>query len=377
MPSILIIGGGVIGLALAREFRKKGIRKITILERGEIGKEASFAAAGMLAPQAEADQADDFFEFCDDSRRLYKDFTEELLEETGIDVELDMSGTLYTALTEHDLEEIQKRFSWQTSAGLKVERLTAKETQKLEPFISPDSLESLFFPNDWHVETRKLIKALRTYAELNEIEIIEYEHVTNLFSKSGKIIGAETSSGKKFFADIFLLTVGAWTSSLKLDQNSIPLPKIKPIKGQMMSFCTAKRLINHVVYSPRGYIVPRKTGKLLAGATVEDVGFENDITESATELIRQNALEIAPIISNLTIDDEWAGLRPCSPDGLPVIGGLSEDNNLFVATAHYRNGILLAPMTARILVDKIAMGKNSKYLYTFNPNRFKVVRAHS
>ena len=153
VSDILIIGGGVIGLALARELYKKGLRRITILDRGNIGKEASFAAAGMLAPQAEADAPSEFFSFCSESNRLYPEFAEELFDETGVDIELDRSGTLYLAFTGEDVNDIRRRFEWQKNARLEVEHLTALETRKAEPFVSPDVLESLFFPNDWQVET--------------------------------------------------------------------------------------------------------------------------------------------------------------------------------------------------------------------------------
>ena len=376
MSNILIIGGGVIGLTLAREFHKKGVANITILDCGEMGKESSFAAAGILAPQAEANKADEFLDFCIDSRDLYPDLSNELLEETGIDVELDQSGTFYTAFNKHDLKEIRERFLWQSKAGLEVERLSAAETHKLEPFVSPDSLESLFFPKDWHIENRQLIKALKKYAELNQITILENTKIKSVTTKNGKVTGVVNSNGETHTGEIVLLTAGTWTSLIKLDKSHLPTPKITPIKGQMMSFHTAKRLINHVIYSPRGYIVPRKSGKILAGATVEDVGFDKDVTRDAREFITQNALEIIPNLENIPIDDEWTGLRPATSDGMPLIGEISGVKNLFAATAHYRNGILLAPMTAQILVDRIIEGIDSTYLETFNPNRFREVKAN-
>lgn len=141
---VLIIGGGVIGLSLARKLHKKGVKKITILERGKLGQEASFAAAGMLAPQAETEKPDDFFHFCDESNKLYPNFAKELLVETGVDIELDRSGTLYLAFSERDVAEIRNRYEWQKEAGLQVEHLTAQEARKIEPFISPDAREALF-----------------------------------------------------------------------------------------------------------------------------------------------------------------------------------------------------------------------------------------
>ena len=375
MSSILIIGGGVIGLSIARELYKKGFKEIKILEKDLIGQKASFAAAGMLAPQAESDKPDDFFELCRKSRELYPALAEELLDETGFDIELDQNGTLYLAFNEQDMYEIRERFKWQTKAGLAVEHLNARETHKLEPFISPDSLESLFFPNDWQIENRKLIQALREFANLNGIAIEENTEIESLIEENARIRGVRTLSGEKVFADVLILATGAWTSLIKNGENIIEqIPSIKPIRGQMISFHAAKRLFTRVIYSSRGYIVPRKLGKILAGATMEDVGFENNTTEAGIEFVRAHALEISPSLANLPVEEKWAGLRPFAGDGLPILGEVPDIENLFVATAHFRNGILLAPVTAKIIAEKIG-GKNSPFLDAFAIRRFNKFKA--
>jgi glycine oxidase len=365
---LLIIGGGIIGLSLARALHKKGFKRITILEKGETGKEASYAAAGMLAVQSETNQPDIFFNFCSESNKLYPQFAEELFDETGVDIELDKEGTLYVAFTENDTEKIRERYEWQKKAGLTVEKLSAIETHKLEPFVSPDILGSLYFPNDWQVENRKLLHALEKYCEFGGIEIRENVEIKNLLIENQKIIGAETSS-EKFHAEIVVLATGAWTSLIKAAE--FTLPQIKPIRGQIIEFYTAKRLFGKVIYSPRGYLVPRSDGRILAGATVEDAGFDKTVSKSATEFLRENALEIAPSLININIHDQWVGLRPFASDGLPVLGGIRGIENLFVAAAHYRNGILLAPLTAKILADKIANKIDSEYLDIFTPHRLE------
>ncbi|HXH69893.1 MAG TPA: glycine oxidase ThiO [Pyrinomonadaceae bacterium] len=369
-PCILIIGGGIIGLSLARELHIKGVRKITILERGKIGGEATSAAAGMLAPQAEAEKPDNFFHFCSDSKNLYINFADQLFAETGVDIELDRNGTLYLAFSEADVMEIRRRYDWQKKAGLAVEHLSAEEVRKAEPFVSPDVREALFFPNDWQVENRKLLIALQKYAELNCIEIVEDAEVKNLLTENGKAIGAETSD-KKFFAETTVLATGAWTSFIKSGENALCLPKVKPIRGQMLSFKTAKRLFSKVIYSPRGYIVPRFDGRILIGATVEDAGFDKNITISGINFLLETASEISPNLANLEIFDKWAGLRPFASDGSPILGAIPEIENLFIATAHFRYGILLAPLTAKILAEKIVENLDSKYLEIFSPSRFQ------
>ena len=368
MTEVLIIGGGIIGLSIARELHKRKAGKITILERGKIGKEASHAAAGMLAPNAETEKLDDFYRFCEESNKLYSAFCDELFDETGVDVELNKSGTLYLSLTENDSDEIRQRFEWQKNAGLDVELLSANDTKRLEPFISPDVRESLFFPNDWQVENRKLFHALEKFAEFNEIEIRENTEIKRLIVENGKVVGAETES-EKFYAEKVILTAGAWSSLIETEH--FTLPEVKPIRGQMISFHTAKQLYERVIYSPRGYLVPRRDGRILIGATVEDVGFDKNLTEAGIEYLRETAFEIAPSLANLEISEKWTGLRPISKDGLPILGEVSGIEDLFIATAHYRNGILLAPLTAKILAEKIAENKDSDYLKIFNLRRFQ------
>lgn len=369
---VLIIGAGVIGLGIARELRRKGISKITVLERGEIGRESSYAAAGMLAPNAETDKIDDFFHFCNQSNQLYPAFSEELLNETGIDIELERSGTFYLALRDADVEEIRRRYEWQKNAGLSVERLSAAEIRQAEPFVSPDVREGLFFPNDWQVENRRLLTALHKYAELSGITIVSGAEVESLLKSDGKIIGAKTNSGE-YFAEKTILTTGAWTSLIAVP--GLKLPPVKPIRGQILSYKTVKRLFFHVIYSPRGYIVPRLDGKIVAGATVEDAGFENRTTEAGISYICENTAEIAPNLANLEISEKWSGLRPFAADGLPILGDLPQAKNLYIATAHYRNGILLTPLTAQIMAEKITGESNSKYLDIFSPNRFPLSAA--
>ncbi len=368
---ILIIGGGVIGLTLARELRRKGVQRITILEKNQsCGMEASNAAAGMLAPQAEADQADDFFDLCRASRDLYPYFSEQLFDETGVDIELDRSGTLYAAFTENDSAEIQRRYEWQNKAGLNVEYLSAEETRRAEAFISPDVCEALFFPNDWQVENRKLLAALRKYCELNQIQIIENCEVKNLLTENGEVTGAKTET-ETFVAEKVILTTGTWTSLIKLGENAALFVNVKPIRGQMLSFQTVKRLFTKVIYSPRGYLVPRSDGRILVGATVEDVGFDKSLTAKGNNFLLENASEIAPNLANLKVSERWSGLRPFAADGLPILGEFPEIENLFFATAHYRNGILLAPLTAEILADKVIENVESRYFDVFSPRRFE------
>lgn len=366
---VLIIGGGVIGLSIAREMHLRGIREISVLEKGVCGEESSWAAAGMLGPQAEANDTGSFFDLCCDSRDLYPAFTDALLAETGIDIELDRSGTLYAAFTADDEKHLDARFDRQSKAGLAVERLTAEETRRAEPFISPDVRTSLLFPNDWQVENRKLLAALRHYAEINAIKVLENTQARSLIVESGRIAGADSTNGR-FHADKTVLATGAWTSLIKLGDMAMPF-SVTPVRGQMICMRTAKRVFERVVYSRRGYIVPRADGRILAGSTTEFTGFTKGVTDDACADLRNMAFEIAPSTDRLPVIDSWSGLRPMASDGLPVLGQLNGFEDLVISTGHYRNGILLAPLSAVIAADTLTRGNTGVRINEFDPNRFQ------
>lgn len=361
---VLIAGGGVIGLSIARAMRKRGAGKITVIDRSKPGREASYAAAGMLAPQAEADSPDIFFRFCRRSNEMYTRFAEELLGETGVDIELDNEGTLFLAFTESDLEELGRRYEWQSGAGMRVEHLAAEDTHRIEPFVSPDSLGSLYFPDDRQVENRSLLKALIGFAERNGIEVISGTEITTVSEISGAAV-ANAADGRRFEADTLVIACGSWTSLIKGAGPGSGIPEIKPVRGQMIAFQSAKRFFSKVIYSHRGYIVPRRLGRILAGSTTEDAGFEDKTTEKGIETIRQNALEISPSLENLKIADKWSGLRPYCSAGKPFIGRVPGNERTWAAVGHYRNGILLAPLTAEIVSEGIVSGVESEFLREF------------
>jgi glycine oxidase len=366
---ILVIGGGIIGLSIARELHKRGAGPIAVVDKGVCGKEASWAAAGMLGPQAEADETGPFFDLCVGSRNLYPEFAADLLDETGIDVELERSGTLHLAFSDEDAEHLLARYEWQTAAGLSVERLSAEDAIKLEPNLSERVHGALLFPNDWQVENRKLVDALRRYAEINGIEIIENTPVESLVLEDGRVTGAETARSR-VSAKHTLLATGAWTSLIKLGTIQMPI-SVEPVRGQIIAFRPAQPLIRHVIYGPRGYLVPRMDGKILAGSTTEHTGFDAANTEEAVRSLQEMAVEIVPGLASAGVADQWAGLRPFAEDGLPVLGTIDQVNGLFIATAHYRNGILLAPVTAKLVADKLLGGVESEYFDVFGPDRFR------
>lgn len=372
---VVVVGGGVIGLTIARALARGGSGDICLIERNGLGHEASFAAGGMLAPQAEANSQDDFFRLACRSRDLYANFAASLHDETGIDVELDTTGTLYLALTYHDLVDIERRYEWQTAAGLAVEKLTPSQAREFEPCINANVLGALRFPLDVQVENRRLLSALTNSVMKLGVSILTGCSVESVKIEKDRVTGVVTSRGV-ISCPTVVVAAGTWSSFIGL---SSPPEKqslvIEPVRGQMISFDARPQVTRHVIYSPRGYIVPRQDGRLLAGSTSERAGFARQVTAGGINSILQNALEISPAVAALPITDTWAGLRPRAPDNLPVLGPCDEIGGLFYATGHYRNGILLAPVTGELITEAVVAGVTSPLLGPFSPSRFDLVRA--
>ncbi len=361
----------MIGLSIARELAHRGVSDIVVFDKGELGQEASWAAGGILAPQVEADSADDFFKLATASRDLYPNFAKTLCKETGIDVELDQTGTLYVAFSEDEEAELTQRFEWQRRSGLRVEWLNGADLRRLEPNISSEVRCALRFPDDWQVENRKLIQALIASNETLGVTLLSNCEVTSLRADGDRLVGVETANGP-IAARIVVVCAGAWTSSLT--STSAPI-EIEPVRGQMLCFKPAQPIAHHVIYSKRGYVIPRRDGRVLAGSTSEHVGFDKHVTDEGVSSIKSMGFEIAPTLDGAPLVDSWAGLRPRALDDLPVLGPHAEIQGLFYATGHFRNGILLAPITAEVIANLIIHDASSYFLEAFSPKRFCVAHA--
>ena len=366
---VVIIGGGVIGLTIARALAQRGVRDLMLIERGRPGAEASWAAGGILAPQVEVDRHDEFFQLACASRDLYPDFAASLKEETGVDVELDTTGTLCLGVTPKDEAELRHRYEWQQGEGLEIEWLKGDEARRVEPCVSANVSCALRFPNDFQVENRRLIGALVRANEELGVQFVTGSNVNAIRIEHQRVRGVETSYD--FVATpIVIVAAGAWASLIKSPDAKLPPIKIEPVRGQMICFAAQPEITSHVLYSSRGYLVPRRDGRLLAGSTAEYVGFDKSTTVAGIDAIKSMALEIAPETAGLSMIDSWAGFRPRAKDGLPVLGSCSGMEGLFYATGHYRNGILLAPITGKVIADAIVDGVVPDHLRAFSPNRF-------
>lgn len=349
---VVVVGGGVIGCAVARRVARHG-SSVVVVERGRPGDEASFAAAGMLSPLAEAEAPGPFLDLLLRARAGFPAFADALREETGTDVGYRGDGTLYLALREEDEPELAHRFAWQSAAGLAVERLSAEEARRLEPALSPAVRSALRFPDDHQVENRSLAPALWAAAAGAGAEFRLGSEVVRIVRDGNRVAGVELADGVRISAGSIILAGGSWAG--RLAGLPRPLP-VHPVHGQLLALESVPPLFRHVVDSPRCYLVPRSDGRVIVGATAECIGFRKAVTPGGLRRLIDGALEVAPALEHAPVAETWAGLRPGTPDGLPILGADPDVAGLFYATGHFRNGILLAPLTGDIVGD-LALGR--------------------
>jgi glycine oxidase len=374
-----IIGGGVIGCSIAWRLAQAG-QRVVVIERGAIGQEASWAAGGMLAPLAEADGIDAFFELCVASRALYADFARELREASGIDIEYRTEGTLYLALTDEDEAELEHRWQWQHAAGLNIKKLNAECVRKLEPLVTDKLRWALKFPDDHQVDNRRLVKALELAARKAGVVFQPRTEVLSVEIANAHVTGVLTSR-ERLAASTVILAAGSWSTTISLQTGPLQadrlshLVKVNPVRGQMAAFEMPEPPLQHVVYARDAYLIPRLSGYVIAGSTTEDAGYDKRNTAGGIASIIQRACTLAPALAAQPLVETWAGLRPKAADEWPVLGPDAEVQGLIYATGHYRNGILLTPITAKVISELVLGDTLSIDLAPVSLTRFELQRS--
>jgi glycine oxidase len=358
------VGAGIVGLSAARALAGERVG-VVVVDRGRPGAEASSAAAGWLAVQAEADEAWPLLDLGLRGRERHHALAAELLAETGLDVELLRHGTLELAFTDEDERGLENRLRWQRARGLPVERLGPAEVRRAEPSINAAARGALLFAEDGSVDNVRLTRALAASATARGATVLSDRPVTGLLVEGGRVAGV-TRGAETLSAPVVIEAMGAWSAALAGDPQP---PPVEPVRGQILAFDAARGTLLHVVCTARGYVVPRADGRLLAGSTLERAGFVKEVTARGLDAIRRMAAEIAPVLADLPASDSWAGLRPGTPDGLPIVGAGALPG-LFHATGLYRNGILLGPLVGEA-VARLAQGLRPEIdLAAFSPARF-------
>jgi glycine oxidase len=361
---LLVLGGGVIGTAIAYECATRGI-SVTVIEKNETGMESSSAAAGMLGAQVESHFPGAFYELCTQSRTLYADWIERLEAVSGVAVDYRDGGIVRVALTEEDEAELRGRLSWMDGD---VRWLNAAEIKELEPELGNGARGGLYFSADHQVNAPKLAQSLRAALRRLRVDVREYTEISEwLVEHQTNAICGVRCGNEQFVAEQTVVAAGAWSAHL-LTPLGITLP-VKPIKGQCFAVQPARPLTERTVFTKGCYVVPKSDGSLVIGATEEDSGFDKQIDETAVARIQATACQLLPALQNATFSRAWTGLRPGSADGKPFLGPVPGRPNLFIAAGHYRNGILLTPITARLMADLLTTGRTAVDLTPFAVGR--------
>lgn len=367
------MGGGVIGLTVAWRAAQRGLR-VVVLERREPGGGASWVAAGMLAPVTEARVTElPLLELGIASAAAYPAVVDELLALTGVDPGYRRYGTLVVARDRDEAEALEREQDVRCRLGLSVKRLLPSQARALEPALAPSVRLGLDVPDDHAIDPRRLTEALRLAARAAGAEVRAGTEVAEVVCTGGRVSGVRLADGARLESDNVVIAAGAWADALQ----GIPAEMriaVHPVKGQLMRLRDpiGAGLTQRVLRLAGAYLVPRGDGRYVLGATMEERGFDTTVTAGAIFELLRDAIELVPGLSELVIDEVIAGLRPATADGLPAIGP-GAVTGLHWAVGHFRNGILLAPITAQIVLAGVEGHEPPEVARPFLPSRFEAV----
>ncbi len=368
---VAVVGGGIIGLSIAWKLAQLG-RIVSVFEKGEAGRAASWAAAGMLSPAAEIGFEEmDLYDFGRESLRRWPSFARKLEQATGQNVGYRDEGTLVVAVDRDDVQALRRQFRFQQEQGVPVEWLAGFEASEIEPLLAPGLPAAVLSLEDHQVDNRAIVHALsKVIVEVEGVTLSENCTVSAIRENDGRT-EVVLDDGTSVSAKMVVLAAGAWSKAV--GGMEPPLP-VRPVKGQILSLQMEDSFgLKRVVRGPGAYLVPKSNGRLVVGATSEEKGFDTKITAGGVFRLLEGAVELVPGIEELEVIESTVGLRPASRDHAPIIGWTSP--HVMVATGHFRHGILLSPVTA----DEVALevdaklgerSETSKWIGPFSPNRF-------
>ncbi len=357
---VLVVGGGVIGLSCAWRLAQSEL-KVALYDKGQLGSESSAAALGVLSPQAEESRPQALVDLQCTSLGLYPALAEELQTITDVDIEFGGEGMIYAS---SEAGALDKEIATQHAAGVPVDTLTRKAAVELEPALKDAVFsEALLFRAARRVNNQQLCQALALAATKEKVELYPGAPVTELLRKGERTVGAVVN-GKSVSAEWIVLAAGSWSGEVA----GLRLP-VRPAKGQALALEAPFRL-RHAIDCEAGYIVPRANSELLIGATVEDAGYDTRPTAAGIGDLLAGITHFLPTLRGASVLRTWAGLRPRSADDLPILGPMNGAQGLIIASGHFRNGILLAPITAQLVKDWVSGAKTDSDLHLFSPDRF-------
>jgi glycine oxidase len=368
---VIVVGAGIIGLSLAIELNKQGLR-VLVVEKGEAGREASWAAGGMLC-DFPAETPPGLQELATASARMYPEFVHELEDESGVKIDLRSVGTLLFAGEGKGHSPVTTQSPQDRSLQSSQSFSRPESVRELEPALRvPDETTphltafyaTALYIKERSVDPRHLTAAALAAARHRGVDFSSGDHVLAVEVADGKASGVRTNK-TRFAAGMVVNCAGAWAG--KIGPHLFPT---RPVKGQMLCVVMPEReMVRHVIRTPDVYLIPRSDGRMLIGATVEEAGFDKQTVPETILKLRKGALDLVPKLADARILEAWAGLRPGTPDGLPILGA-TPTPGYFVATGHFRDGILLAPVTARVM-EQMMIGQTPQIdLLKFSANRF-------
>ena len=348
---VAVVGAGVIGLASAWRTAQRGL-DVVVLERHSPAAGATGVAAGMLAPVGELAFGEQrLLELTLDAAARYPDFIAELEERSGVSTGYESRGALHVALDRDEAEELRRRHELQRSLGLDAEWLTPSQCRDLEPGLAPSVAGGVHAPGEAAADPRALCASLLAALDREGAEVRSGAEVTDAIFEGRRLAGVRTADGTEIRASSVVLATGAWAGGSEW-LSPETRPQVRPVKGQILTLRGPQPICERIVGSERVYLVPRADGRLIVGATVEEQGFDSAVTAGGVHELLREAYRLLPEVAELELVEANAGLRPGTPDNLPIVGpGALE--GLVLATGHYRNGILLAPLAAERVAETL------------------------
>lgn len=343
MPDCIIVGGGVIGLLTARQLFLEGV-DVLLLEKGPLGGESSWAGGGIVSPLYPWRYSDAVNVLAECSKKIYPELAKNLFEETGSDCELINSG-LFT-VTDKDKEIINWAKKWSVDARFINDYETIHE---IENSVGEAVDKGIWMPDILQIRNPKFVKALKASFDYLSIPYQEHSAVEEIIVENNKASGVRTKQ-KTFFADKVIIASGAWSAQFSVTQSSVD---VLPVKGQMIMYKGEPDQVKRIILSEGHYIIPRKDGRILAGSTLEKIGFDKTISLSALDELHQAAIKLVPLLDKLTVERQWAGLRPGTDQGIPYICQHDDIDGLYIHAGHFRNGIVLGAASAELMADII------------------------
>ena len=343
MPECIVVGGGVIGLLTARQLFLAGV-DVLLLEKGPLGGESSWAGGGIISPLYPWRYKNSVNVLAERSKKIYPELTKTLFDETGSDCELINSG-LFT-VTDKDEEIINWAKTWSIDAHFINDYETIHE---IENSVGAAVDKGIWMPDIMQIRNPKFIKALKASFEHNAIPYHEHCEVEEIITKNNKVSGVRTRQ-QTMLADKVIIASGAWTAQFNVTESSVD---VVPVKGQMIMYKGEPDRVKRIVLSEGHYVIPRKDGRILAGSTLEKIGFDKSISTSALAELHQAAIKLVPLLDKLTVERQWAGLRPGTEQGIPYICQHDDIDGLYIHAGHFRNGIVLGAASAELMADII------------------------